>query len=155
MTPAINIVKKAKLAYTVHEYDHDPAAEAFGPEAAAKLGFPESRVFKTLVVNLDDKELAVGILPVSAMLSMKLIAKAHGAKKAKMGDKTVVERTTGYIMGGVSPLAQKKRLKTVIDRSAQDHETILISAGRRGLQIELKPADLANLLNARLADICQ
>jgi Cys-tRNA(Pro)/Cys-tRNA(Cys) deacylase len=155
MTPGINIAKRAKIAHKVHEYSHDPSNESYGLEAAEKLGIEEARVFKTLVVRLDSKELAVGIIPVSSMLSMKLIAKAAGAKKAAMADKSDVERSTGYILGGVSPLGQKKRLKTFIDASAGNYSTVFVSAGRRGLEIELNPDDLKLLTNGVFAEICQ
>ena len=155
MTPAIETVKKAKVPYTLHEYDHDPACTSFGMEAAEKLGIPAERIFKTLVVSLDGKELAVGILPVNSMLSMKLFAKAAGAKKAEMAAKPDVERSTGYVLGGVSPLGQKKRLRTFIDRSAEDYGTILVSGGRRGLDIELSPEDLRMLTKGAFARLCQ
>lgn len=155
MTPGINVAKKAKINYRIHEYSHDPASESYGSEAAEKLGVPEERVFKTLVVSLDNRELAVGVIPVSSMLSMKLIAKAAGAKKAGMAAAADVERSTGYVLGGVSPLGQKKRLRTIIDASAESFATIYVSAGRRGLEIELSPKDLRNLTNGSFADICQ
>ncbi|SDZ87125.1 Cys-tRNA(Pro) deacylase [Microbulbifer marinus] len=155
MTPAINIAKKAKIAYKVHEYIHDPASESYGLEAAEKLGIDDARVFKTLVVQLDNKVLAVGVVPVAAMLSMKLIAKAAGAKKAGMADKADVERSTGYVLGGVSPLGQKKRLRTFIDASARQYDTVLVSAGRRGLEIELCPTDLQALTDGDIAEITQ
>lgn len=155
MTPGINTVKKNKISHQIHEYSLDVSSESYGLETAEKMGVPVQRVFKTLVVALDNKELAVGVLPVSSKLSMKHIAKALGAKKAAMADKTDVQRSTGYVLGGVSPLGQKKQLKTVIDASAQNHATIYVSAGRRGLEIELNPVDLTNLTRARLADICQ
>ena len=153
MTPAINAAKKAKIPYTVHQYVHDPAASSYGKEAAEKLSLDEARVFKTLVVEFDNGSLAVGIIPVSAMLGMKLMAKAAGAKRAAMAEKGAVERSTGYVLGGVSPLGQKKRLPTFIDSSAADFPTIFVSAGRRGLEIELKPADLAGLTGAKFAAI--
>lgn len=155
MTPGINVAIKAKVAHTVHEYAHDPASESYGLEAAEKLGVPEARVFKTLVVSLDGRELAVGVVPVSSMLSMKQIAKAAGAKKAAMAAPADVERATGYVLGGVSPLGQKKRLKAFIDASAVDFPTIFVSAGRRGLEIELNPHDLKALTGADFADISQ
>jgi len=155
MTPAINAAKKKKITYKVHQYSHDPAHESYGREAAEKLGVAAERVYKTLVVQLDDGKLAVAIIPVSSMLGMKHIAKAAGAKKAAMADRDVVERTTGYVLGGVSPLGQKKRLLTVIDSSAKDFPTIFVSAGRRGLDIELTPADLAALTAATFAEIRQ
>jgi Cys-tRNA(Pro)/Cys-tRNA(Cys) deacylase len=155
MTPGINVAKRNKVLYKIHEYTHDDSSESYGLEAAEKLAVPEEKIFKTLVVNIDNKELAVGIIPVLSKLSMKLIAKALGAKKAIMANKPEVERSTGYILGGVSPLGQKKALKTIIDLSAKNHETIYVSAGRRGLEIELSPADLAKLTCGKLAKICQ
>lgn len=153
MTPGINLVKKAKITHKIHEYSHDESSESYGLEAAEKMGVAEDRVFKTLVVALDNNDLVVGILPVSSLLSMKLIAKALGAKKAVMADKADVERSTGYVLGGVSPLGQKKRLKTVIDSSAKNYSTIYVSAGRRGLEIELAPDDLIKLTSGLLAKI--
>jgi Cys-tRNA(Pro)/Cys-tRNA(Cys) deacylase len=155
MTPAINAAKKKKIVYKIHQYSHDPSHDSYGKEAAEKLGIAEERVYKTLVVQLDKGSLTVAVIPVSSMLSMKLIAKAAGAKKAVMADKELVEKTTGYVLGGVSPLGQKKRLVTVIDSSAKNFPTVLVSAGRRGLEIELKPADLAALTTATFAEILQ
>ena len=155
MTPGINVAKKNKVPHTIHEYSHDESSESYGLEAAEKMGVPEERVFKTLVVSLDNRELVVGVIPVSSMLSMKLIAKAAGAKKAAMADKSDVERSTGYVLGGVSPLGQKKRLKTIIDSSANNYPTVYVSAGRRGLEIELSPDDLTKLTSGVLAEICQ
>lgn len=154
MTPAINAAKNAKTPFTVHEYEHDPNCASYGLEAAEKMNVDPSRVFKTLVADLGG-ELAVAVIPVQAMLGLKLLAKAAGAKKAAMADKILVERTTGYVLGGVSPLGQKKRLRTFIDASAQRHATIHVSAGRRGLEIELAPDDLARLTGARFADLAQ
>ena len=155
MTPAINAAKKKNIAYKIHQYTHDPAHDSYGKEAAEKLGIEEERVYKTLVVQLDNGNLTVAVIPVSSMLSMKHIAKAAGAKKAAMADKELVEKTTGYVVGGVSPLGQKKRLSTVIDSSAENFPTVFVSAGRRGLEIELDPADLAALTSAAFAEICQ
>lgn len=155
MTPAINLVIKQKITHKIHEYTHDSSCESYGLEAAEKLGVDEARVFKTLVVKLDGRELAVGIIPVSSLLSLKLIAKAAGAKKAVMAEPSEVERSTGYVLGGVSPLGQKKRLKTFIDSSAQGLDTLFVSAGRRGLDIELSPGDLMKLLNGKLTELCQ
>lgn len=155
MTPGIKVAKHAGIAYTLHEYSHDPASESYGLEAAEKLGVAEVRVFKTLVVSLDGHTLAVGVVPVSAMLSMKSIAKAAGAKKAEMATKAEVERATGYVLGGVSPLGQKKRLKTFIDSSATAYPTIFVSAGRRGLEIEVRPDDLKVLTNGTYMEISQ
>lgn len=154
MTPAINVAKKNKVIHKIHEYSHDESSESYGLEAAEKMGVPAERVFKTLVVSLDSKELVVGVIPVVSMLSMKLIAKAAGGKRAAMADKADVERSTGFVLGGVSPLGQKKRLKTIIDSSAQNHSMIYVSAGRRGLEIELSPDDLTKLTRGELAAIC-
>ena len=155
MTPAINIAKKHKVPHSIHEYPHDESTGSYGLEAAKKMGVAEARVFKTLVVELDNKELAVGVIPVASMLSMKLMAKTVGAKKATMADKSDVERSTGYVLGGVSPLGQKKRLKTTVDASAKNYSTIYISAGRRGLEIELSPDNLMTLTGGLLAEIIQ
>lgn len=155
MTPAIKSLQATKTSFKTHEYSHDPAAESYGLEAAEKLGVDAAQVFKTLVVMLDAKDYAVAVIPVAEMLSMKQIAKAAGAKKAAMGDKLAVERITGYVLGGVSPLGQKKRLKTFIDASAQALSSIFVSAGRRGLEVELKPADLLKNLNGQFAPLTQ
>jgi len=154
MTPAINAAKKAKIQYTVHEYEHDPAAPSFGEEAAEKLGVPPERVFKTLVVDAGGR-LAVAVVPVLLKLDLKAAAKALDAKKAAMAEVKIVERTTGYVVGGVSPLGQKKRLPTVIDASAEACATIFVSGGRRGLDIELSPADLAGLTGGAFAPIAR
>jgi len=153
MTPAINVLKKEKVDYKLHEYIHNPQTKSYGLEAVNKMGVEESRVFKTLVVKVDNSLLVVAVIPVSSMLSMKLVAKSIGAKKASMADSLEVERSTGYILGGVSPLGQKKRVKTIIDSSAESFSTIYISAGRRGLEIELNPNDLKNLIGAKFVDI--
>ncbi|WP_105103932.1 Cys-tRNA(Pro) deacylase [Microbulbifer pacificus] len=153
MTPAINSAINAKISYQIHEYTHDPAAESYGLEAAEKLGLEPHKVFKTLVVALDGKSLAVAILPVECQLSMKLIAKAAGAKKAAMADKNAVMRSSGYVLGGVSPLGQKKLLPTFLHSSAESESTIFVSAGRRGLEIELAPQDLLQLTRGRFAPL--
>ena len=153
MTPAINIAKKAGVPHRTHEYAHDPAHASYGMEAAEKMGVAPERVFKTLVVILDTRELVVGVVPVSAMLNMKQIARAAAAKKAAMAPATDVQRSSGYVLGGVSPLGQKKRLRTFIDTSAQAFATMFVSAGRRGLEIELSPADLAKLTSGTFADL--
>ena len=155
MTPAINIIKKQKISYKLHEYSHDESSDSYGLEAADKMGVDRESVFKTLVVMLDNKELAVSVIPVSSMLSMKLIAKVFGVKKSVMADKFDVERSTGYVLGGVSPLGQKKQLNTVIDSSAMNHSIIYVSAGRRGLEIALRPDDLITLTGGFLDNICQ
>ncbi len=154
MTPAINAAKKAKISIVVREYAHDPACASYGLEAAEKLGVDPERVFKTLIADLGD-ELVVAVIPVETMLGLKHLAKAAGAKKAAMADKSLVERTTGYVLGGVSPLGQKKRLRTFIDASAGDHSTILVSGGRRGLDIEIDPQDLARMTGGSFAPLAQ
>ncbi len=155
MTPAINEAKKQKIEYRIHQYSHDANHSSYGMEAAEKLNIDVARVFKTLVLQLDDGKLTVGIVPVSGQLNLKQQAKAAGGKKAAMADAKLVEKSTGYVLGGVSPLGQKKRLSTVIDSSATNHETILVSAGRRGLEIELSPDDLCRLTSAIFAPIAQ
>ena len=155
MTPAIEIARKRKIPHQVHEYVHDPAHLSYGQEAAEKLGIDQSRVFKTLVAKLDDRQLVVAVVPVSSQLSMKQLAKSASAKKAVMADKGEVQRVTGYVLGGVSPLGQKKRLPTFIDSSAQRFGSIFVSAGRRGLEIELNPQDLQLLLAAEFTALCQ
>lgn len=153
MTPAINSAKKAQISHKVHSYQHDPAIASYGREAADKLGADPRRVFKTLVTLLDDKIFAVAVVPVTSSLNLKLLAKAAGAKRAEMADKGMVERVSGYVLGGVSPLGQKKRLATFIDHSARDFDTILVSAGRRGLELELSSQDLGALTGAVFATI--
>ena len=159
MTPAINIAKQHRLDYKLHEYTHDSNAASFGLEAAEKLEVAAAQVFKTLVIETDTGKLAVAILPVDKTLSFKKMAKALSfnkvlaCKKVQMADPKQVERSTGYVLGGVSPLGQKKRLATIIDSSAQPHTTIYVSAGRRGLEIELPPMQLAQTLSAYFADI--
>ncbi|WP_019673969.1 Cys-tRNA(Pro) deacylase [Psychrobacter lutiphocae] len=153
MTPAVNLAKKLKLDYQVHEYHHDANAESYGLEAADKLGLPPEQVFKTLVVATESDKLAVAVLPVSHTLNFKKMAKALGAKKVQMADPKVVERTTGYVLGGVSPLGQKKRLPTILHNSAESLSVMHVSGGRRGLEIELPPVQLAGALSAKFADI--
>lgn len=155
MTPAINAAKKAKVKYNVHEYTHDPKAESYGEEAAEAIGIAAERVFKTLLVaiNGDNKKLAVGVVPVSGQLDLKAMATALKAKKLAMANPQDAERATGYVVGGISPLGQKKRLPMVLDSSAESFETIYMSAGRRGLEIEMSAADLQTLTGAVMASI--
>jgi len=153
MTPCIKLLKKAKTVYVVHQYEHDTTCNSYGEEAAQKLGALQERVFKTLVVVTDKDEFAVGIVPVSVKLSLKAMAKALGVKKTTMADAHDVEKITGYVLGGVSPLGQKKRLKTLIDASAADFPTIFVSAGKRGLDVELSAKDLQELLQAKFENI--
>ncbi|KPV96970.1 Cys-tRNA(Pro)/Cys-tRNA(Cys) deacylase YbaK [Pseudoalteromonas sp. P1-9] len=149
MTPAIKTAEKAKIDFSVHQYEHDSSVASFGLEASEKLGVCSATVFKTLVASLDNGDLVVAIIPVDQKLNLKAVAKASKAKKAKMAEPLDVERSTGYVLGGVSPLGQKKRLKTLLDDSAKEHSTIYVSAGRRGLEIELKPSDLLSLTNGQ------
>jgi Cys-tRNA(Pro)/Cys-tRNA(Cys) deacylase len=155
MTPAIKTAKAAGIAVVAHEYAHDPANSNFGLEAAEALGLDPRRVFKTLLVALngDPKKLAVAVVPVSGQLDLKAMAAACGAKKAEMADPVVAERVTGYVVGGISPIGQKRRLPTVIDRSASEHDTVFVSGGRRGLDIELAPGDLVSVCAGKLAPI--
>jgi Cys-tRNA(Pro)/Cys-tRNA(Cys) deacylase len=153
MTPAVQAAQKARIPFRLHEYDHDPGADSYGDEAAAKLDADPNRVLKTLVAACDDGRLAVAVLPVSAQLDLKRFAKVLGARKAAMADKKDVERVTGCVLGGVSPLGRKKRLQTVIDASAAQHDTVYVSAGKRGLQMELAPEDLTGLTGARIEAI--
>jgi len=155
MTPAVHAAQKARIPFRLHEYDHDPGADSYGDEAAAELGVDPDRVFKTLVAAGDDGRLAVAVLPVSARLDLKRFAKVLGAKKAAMAEKKEVERATGCVLGAVSPLGQKKRLQTVIDASAAQHDTVYVSAGKRGLQMGLAPRDLAELTGARFEAIAR
>lgn len=151
-TPATAQLTRQRITHQVHAYEHDPRAESFGLEAAEALGQPPERVFKTLVADLDGK-LVVGIVPVTGQLDLKALAAACGGKKARMADMAAAERATGYVAGGISPLGQKRRLSTVLDTSATAFGTVFCSAGRRGLEIELAPAELVRLLDAHVADI--
>ena len=155
MTPAVALAKKSGIDFKIHQYEHDPKHFSYGDEAAVKLGLDRARVFKTLVISLDGERLAVMVVPVSRKLDLKSAAKALGAKKACMAEAVEVERATGYVMGGVSPLGQKRRLTSSIDDSAVDFETIFVSAGRRGLEIELAASDLRRLLNANFAPLAR
>jgi Cys-tRNA(Pro)/Cys-tRNA(Cys) deacylase len=137
-------VQRAGVPFSLHEYEHDPAARSFGDEAVEKLGWPAARIFKTLVVAVDG-DLHVACVPVSAQLDLKVLG-----KRAKLADKEHASRTTGYVTGGTSPLGQRKQLPTHVDESALEHETILVNGGRRGLQLELDPNDLVRLTNARV-----
>ncbi|MFJ9056142.1 MULTISPECIES: Cys-tRNA(Pro) deacylase [unclassified Streptomyces] len=151
-TPATVALTAAGTAFTVHSYDHDPSSPSYGEEAAEALGVSADRVFKTLVADVDG-ELVVAVVPVAGSLDLKALASAVGGKRAAMADPAAAERTTGYVRGGISPLGQRKRLRTVLDASAGSHATICVSAGRRGLEVELAPADLATLTDASLAPI--
>lgn len=150
MTPAIKHAEREKVEFKIHQYEHDPSVQAYGEEAAEAMGADASRVFKTLLIALngESKDLAVAIIPVSDQLSLKAAASTLGAKKAAMADARIAQITTGYILGGISPLGQKKRLPTIIDESAFEFDSIFVSAGRRGLEIELSAESLQLLCNA-------
>lgn len=153
MTPAVALAKKSGIEFRTHQYEHDPQHPSYGEEAAEKLGLDPARVFKTLVISLDASRLAVAVVPVTRKLDLKAAARALGAKRAAMAEAKAVERATGYVLGGVSPLGQKRRLATLIDESAQGFDTVYVSAGRRGLEIELAAEDLSRLLDASYASI--
>ncbi|MEZ2744818.1 Cys-tRNA(Pro) deacylase [Halopseudomonas bauzanensis] len=153
MTPATKVLDKARISYQLHRYEHDPQAESYGGEAADKLGLDPCQVFKTLLASTDTGELLVAVVPVDGVLDLKLLAKAAGVKKVAMADPAAAQRSTGYLLGGISPLGQKKRLRTFIDASANDWPSIFVSGGRRGLEIELPPADLASQTGASFAAI--
>jgi Cys-tRNA(Pro)/Cys-tRNA(Cys) deacylase len=155
-TPASQAAVAAKVAFTLHEYEHDPSVASYGLEAADRLGVVAARVGKTLIASVTRAtrtELAVGVVPVDGQLDLKALAMALGTKRAEMAKPADVERSTGYVLGGVSPLGQRKKLATVIDASLLDHDTVFVSAGRRGLEIELSPHDLVALTSAVVAEI--
>ncbi|WP_228993237.1 Cys-tRNA(Pro) deacylase [Streptomyces sp. DH8] len=153
-TPATVALTAAGTPFTVHAYEHDPASPSYGEEAAEALGVSPDRVFKTLVADVDG-ELAVAVVPVAGSLDLKALASAVGGKRATMADPAAAERTTGYVRGGISPLGQRRRLRTVLDSSARAHATICVSAGRRGLEVELAATDLAELTGAVFAEIAR
>ena len=151
-TPAVAAVVRAGVAHTVHEVGHDPTVIAYGKEAAGALGVEPGRVFKTLVASVDGK-LVVAVVPVTGELRLKALAAAVGAKTAEMAEAATAERATGYVVGGISPIGQKRHLPTLVDVSAARWGTIFVSGGRRGLELELVPSDLVRLTNGRLASI--
>ncbi|MYW66301.1 Cys-tRNA(Pro) deacylase [Streptomyces sp. SID8379] len=151
-TPATVALTAAGTPFTVHSYEHDPSHPSYGEEAAEAMGVSPDRVFKTLVADVDGR-LTVAVVPVAGQLDLKALAAAAGGKRATMADPALAERTTGYVRGGISPLGQRKKLRTVIDASAGAHATICVSAGRRGLEVELSAQDLAALTDAVLAPI--
>ena len=157
-TPATVALSRAGIAFTLRAYDHDPAAESYGLEAATALGVEPERVLKTLLAAVDGGSggpgrLVVGIVPVSGQLDLKAVASAVGGKRAEMADPRLAERTTGYVVGGISPVGQRKQLPTVLDSSAMAFGTVLVSGGKRGLDLELAPADLVRVTGATVAPI--
>jgi len=152
-TPATQLIASTGMPYTLHSYVHEPTTASYGLEAAESLGVDPRRVFKTLVVRATEGWLAIGVVPVDAMLNLKAIADALGTKRAEMAEPAAAVRATGYVVGGISPLAQKNALPTVIDESALAFDTVFVSAGRRGLEIELAPTQLIRLTGATPAVI--
>ncbi|EPJ89711.1 MULTISPECIES: Cys-tRNA(Pro) deacylase [Pseudomonas] len=153
MTPALDLLKKVRAEHRIHSYEHDPKAASYGLEAAEKLGLNPQQVFKTLLASTEKGELLVAVVPVVGTLDLKALAHAAGAKKTEMADPAAAQRSTGYLLGGISPLGQKKRLRTFIDQSAEAFATIYVSAGRRGLEVELAPAVLAEQTKAIFAPV--
>ncbi len=153
MTPALDLLKKVRAEHRVHSYEHDPKAASYGLEAAEKLGLEPAHVFKTLLASSEKGELLVAVVPVVGSLDLKALAQAAGVKKVEMADPAAAQRATGYLLGGISPLGQKKRLRTFIDKSAEGFSTIYVSAGRRGLEVELAPAVLAEHTQATFAEV--
>lgn len=157
-TPATVALTRAGIAFTLRMYEHDPSAESYGLEAATALGVEPERVLKTLLASVDGGSggpgrLVVGIVPVSGQLDLKALASAVGGKRAVMADPRLAERTTGYVVGGISPVGQRKQLPTVLDSSALGFDTVLVSGGRRGLDLELSPHDLVRATGATVAPI--
>jgi Cys-tRNA(Pro)/Cys-tRNA(Cys) deacylase len=151
-TPATALLTRSKIPFRLHPYDHDPRAEAYGEEAAAALGVAPQRIFKTLIALVDGK-LTCGVVPVAARLDLKALAASVGGKRAAMAEPAAAARATGYVVGGISPLGQKSRLPVVVDASAEHFDTMFVSAGKRGLQVEIAPADLVRAANGRFAAI--
>lgn len=151
-TPALTLLTRAKVAHTVHPYEHDPRSTSFGTEAADALGIDQRRLFKTLVATVDGS-LVVAVVPVAGSLDLKALALALGGKRAAMADPADAERATGYVRGGISPLGGRRRLPTVVDATSGGFATVFVSAGRRGLQVELAPDELVRLTGATVAAI--
>jgi Cys-tRNA(Pro)/Cys-tRNA(Cys) deacylase len=151
-TPATVAVARAKVEHRILEYEHDPAAPSYGLEAAERLGVDPAGVFKTLVAEVDGR-LTVAVVPVAARLDLRALAAAAGGRKAVMAEPADAERATGYVVGGISPLGHRKRLPVFLDTTMRDRPTVMVSAGRRGLELELSPADLARLSGGTFADL--
>ncbi len=153
MTPAVKALEAAGAYFRVVEYAHDPASTDYGQEAADAMGVDGSQIFKTLLAELPDGELVVGVVPVVCLLDLKAIAKAAGAKKATMADPTVAERRTGYVVGGISPFGQRQQHRTFVDESAELYDEVFVSGGRRGMEVVVAPSTFAQLLDATMADL--
>jgi Cys-tRNA(Pro)/Cys-tRNA(Cys) deacylase len=153
-TPAVTTAARAGIDYEVHRYEHDPEAPSYGLEAAEALGLPVERVLKTLVVSVDDR-FVIAVVPVGGELDLKALAAVVGGRKAALAHPSEAERATGYVVGGISPLGQKRKLPVVVDRAAMSWGTIFVSAGRRGLELELAPADLVRLAGAQVAPVAR
>ena len=152
MTPAVVALRRAGIEHVLHEYAHDPRSASFGLEAAAALGVDPDRVFKTLLADLDG-QLVVGVVPVTSRLDLKALARALGGSRAAMADVVLAERATGYVAGGISPFGQKRAHRTAVDETAELWETVYVSGGRRGLDVEVAPADLLEATGATVADL--
>ncbi|KAA1153085.1 Cys-tRNA(Pro) deacylase [Pseudoalteromonas distincta] len=153
MTPAIELLKKQKIPFEILSYEHDAGNSQYGLEAVEKLNLDSAQVYKTLVLETHERQLIVAVTPVSQQVNLKQLAKLCGAKKVAMAAPQKVQASTGYILGGVSPLGQKKRLATFIHSSASLFDTIYVSAGKRGLEIALSPTNLAALTSAKFGDL--
>lgn len=151
-TPATALLTKSDIAFALHPYDHDPRAQAYGDEAARALGVDPERIFKTLIATVDST-LACAVVPVAARLDLKAFAAALGGKRSELAEPRAAARATGYVVGGISPIGQKTRLRVVVDESVELFDTVYVSAGRRGLQVELAPAELVRVTGALLAPI--
>ena len=151
-TPATALLARENVTHALHPYPHDPRADSYGAEAATALGVEPGRLFKTLIASIDG-HLVCAVVPVSARLDLKALAAATGGKRGVMADAAAAQRATGYVLGGISPLAQKTRLPVVVDASALEYSSVFVSAGKRGLQVELAPGDLMRLTAAITASI--
>jgi Cys-tRNA(Pro)/Cys-tRNA(Cys) deacylase len=151
-TPATALLARQKITYALHPYPHDPRADSYGEEAATALGVDPGRLFKTLIASIDG-HLVCAVVPVCSRLDLKALAAAAGGKRSVMADAAAAQRATGYVLGGISPLAQKTRLPVVVDASALEFSSVFVSAGKRGLQVELAPGDLVRLTAAITASI--
>jgi Cys-tRNA(Pro)/Cys-tRNA(Cys) deacylase len=151
-TPATVALTNAGIEFTLHEYAHDPRAASYGLEAAEAMGVAPERVYKTLLADVDGR-LTVAVVPVSGQLDLESLARAVGGSKAVMAEVAAAQRATGYVVGGISPIGQKRQLATVVDESALTQPTVFVSAGRRGLDLELAPADLVRITEAITARV--